>query len=90
MDSAANTECDMPILSVYGLQEGDGDIEQARGFEPSMSLPRERRQVIGAQCKRLIDAGRRHYLRENGFSNADAVQYVDGKVSGENWLLLAP
>ena len=54
-----------------------------------MSLPRERRQVIGAQCKRLIDAGRMQYLHESTFSDAKAVQYVDAKVSGENWLLLA-
>lgn len=65
------------------------DSEQRREFEPSMSVPRERRQVIGAQCKRLIDAGRWQYLQDNGFPSAKAVQYVDGTVSGENWLLLA-
>ncbi len=65
------------------------ESEQGRIFEPSMSVPRERRQVIGAQCKRLIDAGRCQYLRDNGFPSAEAVQYVDGAVSGENWLLLA-
>ncbi|BDA42263.1 tRNA:m(4)X modification enzyme TRM13 homolog [Coccomyxa sp. Obi] len=65
------------------------DSEQEREFEPSMSVPRERRQIIGAQCKRLIDAGRWQYLQDNGLPSAKAVQYVDGMVSGENWLLLA-
>lgn len=65
------------------------DSQQRKDFEPSMSLPRETRQRIGAQCKRLIDAGRWQYLRDNGFPSAKAVQYVDGMVSGENWLLVA-
>ncbi|KAK9901520.1 hypothetical protein WJX75_000124 [Coccomyxa subellipsoidea] len=42
--------------------EGHAGAEQERGFEPSMSLPRERRQVIGAQCKRLIDAASAGYI----------------------------
>lgn len=64
-------------------------MQKAREFEPSMSLSRKRRQTIGAKCKRLIDAGRMHFLAESGFSNAQTIQYVTQELSGENWLLLA-
>ncbi len=44
----------------------------------------------GAMCKRLIDAGRLHFLQGCGaFSLAESVLYVDSAVTGENRLLLA-
>jgi len=67
----------------------DNGVHNTKEFEPSMSLSRERRQTIGAKCKRLIDAGRMQFLAESGFSNAQTIQYVAQELSGENWLLLA-
>jgi hypothetical protein len=55
-----------------------------------MGVSRERRMRYGAMCKRLIDAGRLHFLQGCGaFSLAESVLYVDSAVTGENRLLLA-
>lgn len=57
-------------------------------FVPSMALPLDRRRNIGAKCKQLIDAGRLHFVRRNGFDSAHATSYVERGVTGENCMLL--
>ena len=48
----------------------------------------EEREEVGFKCKKLIDMGRVHYLRENGFS-AQLVAYTDLSLTLENVVLLA-
>jgi tRNA:m4X modification enzyme len=58
------------------------------GWRLHHSFSREQRQLIGRQCKRLIDYGRVEWLRRNGFE-AIEVLYCDPESSGENRLVLA-
>lgn len=51
-------------------------------------MSRARRSQIGMLCKRLIDAGRAAWLREQGL-HAEYVTYIDASVTGENRMLLA-
>lgn len=69
----------------------EGGVEErinGGGWRLHHSFPREERQLIGKQCKRLIDYGRVEWLRRNGF-DAIEVLYCDPESSGENRLVLA-
>lgn len=48
---------------------GTSEQQAANGvlYDPSASIPRQERIVIGQKCKRLIDWGRYHWLRSQGF-----------------------
>ncbi|GFT00174.1 tRNA:m(4)X modification enzyme TRM13 homolog [Nephila pilipes] len=52
-----------------------------------LNLKHEEREVIGLQCKRLIDAGRIFFLKEAGY-DAKLTTYIDKSVSLENVALL--
>ncbi|CAL1292159.1 unnamed protein product [Larinioides sclopetarius] len=53
-----------------------------------LNLKHEEREVIGMQCKRLIDAGRIQFLKDEGY-DARLITYIDKSVSLENVALLA-
>lgn len=78
--------CESVCMSGRELEEGGLGI-LAR-WRPHHSLPRAERIAVGQKCKRLIDAARALWLREQGFK-AGIVSYVAPEVSGENQLLLA-
>ena len=59
-----------------------------RAFNPSMTLPLERRRSIGTKCKQLIDAGRLHFLQSTGFEGVLATSYVAQGMTGENCMLI--
>ncbi|XP_055945257.1 tRNA:m(4)X modification enzyme TRM13 homolog [Argiope bruennichi] len=53
-----------------------------------LNLKHEEREIIGMQCKRLIDAGRIQFLKDEGY-DVRLVTYIDKFVSLENVALLA-
>ncbi|KAG8186813.1 hypothetical protein JTE90_020491 [Oedothorax gibbosus] len=53
-----------------------------------LNLKHEEREIIGMQCKRLIDAGRVLYLRKKGY-DTKLVTYIDKSVSLENVAMIA-
>ncbi|ETV86023.1 hypothetical protein H257_02511 [Aphanomyces astaci] len=65
-----------------GMTMDGGAVETVLGFN------RADRTRMGRQCKRLLDMGRVHYLRERGVQ-AQLVHYCDQDESLENCLLLA-
>ncbi|KAG7515012.1 tRNA:m(4)X modification enzyme TRM13-like [Solea senegalensis] len=83
--------CRMSSWATCGLRSTNQDEEHkaaeemdtVRGF-----LSTCEREQVGRQCKRLIDSGRLHYLREKGF-NGNLRQYVDAHITLENVLLTA-
>lgn len=52
-----------------------------------LNLKHDEREIIGMQCKRLIDAGRIFFLTEAGY-DAKLITYIDKSVSLENVALL--
>lgn len=56
--------------------------------EPTQRLGREQRELIGYQCKRILDHGRLEHLRANGYQ-ASLKFYVPRDVTLENVVLLA-
>ncbi|XP_017856585.1 PREDICTED: tRNA:m(4)X modification enzyme TRM13 homolog [Drosophila arizonae] len=56
--------------------------------EPTQRLSREQRELIGYQCKRVLDYGRLEHLRANGYQ-ASLKFYVSRDVTLENVILLA-
>ena len=69
--------------------DADGDPStDHRPMQLGAGLSRARRKDIGMKCKRLIDAGRLHFLTSTAFPSAESVLYVDESVTGENRLLL--
>ncbi|XP_064549757.1 tRNA:m(4)X modification enzyme TRM13 homolog [Drosophila montana] len=56
--------------------------------EPTQRLDREQRELIGYQCKRILDHGRLEHLRANGYQ-ASLKFYVPRDVTLENVVLLA-
>lgn len=59
----------------------------APGRYSSLNLDAVRRELIGRQCKQIIDQGRVAYL--SAWLQARLVHYVEQDVSLENVLLLA-
>lgn len=64
---------------------GRGD--QAEEGAPG-ELSAAEKVALGRDCKRLIDAGRMHFLRQRGFC-AELVHYADPGTTPENALLVA-
>lgn len=56
--------------------------------EPTQRLSREQRELIGYQCKRVLDYGRLKHLQANGYQ-ASLKFYVSRDVTLENVILLA-
>jgi tRNA:m4X modification enzyme len=55
-----------------------------------LKLPRIEREEIGRRCKRVIDMGRCHYVRDKiGLPNTRLAFYVDLSYTLENVFLLA-
>jgi len=48
----------------------------------------EERTAFGRKCKRFLDMGRVHYLRDHGYKNVRLVHYVTQKYSLENCALI--
>ena len=71
---------------MYPEQDSNGDASSDMPLQ--LGISRARQKEIGALCKRLIDAGRLHFLTSTAFPLAESVLYVDGSVTGENRLLL--
>jgi len=73
-----------------GNDEGKTDGGTSGGGEWRLhhSFSREERQLIGKQCKRLIDYARVEWMRRNEF-DVQEVLYCDPESSGENRLVLA-
>lgn len=72
-------------------QQSAGDVsseDKFVGFTPNGSMTRAQRMVIGAQCKQLIDLGRREWLTGQGWDVRYSC-YCPGDVSGENKLIMA-
>ncbi|ORX88335.1 DUF715-domain-containing protein [Basidiobolus meristosporus CBS 931.73] len=65
------------------------DTEETQNDQTHYSgLPHEEREIIGRQCKRILDMGRVKYLERLGF-DAQLVYYVDREISLENLALIA-
>ncbi|KAF9921095.1 tRNA:m(4)X modification enzyme TRM13 [Linnemannia zychae] len=76
-------------------ESGGGDDEHAITADKELdqlgsniALDFQAREMLGRQCKRLLDVGRMRYLNENGF-DAELVYYVDKETSLENLALMA-
>ncbi|XP_034488173.1 tRNA:m(4)X modification enzyme TRM13 homolog [Drosophila innubila] len=67
--------------------EADPQKEQPHP-EPTQRLNREERELIGYQCKRVLDYGRLEHLKANGY-DASLKFYVPRDVTLENVILLA-
>lgn len=61
---------------------GDG------GAQAVDELSAPEKVALGRDCKRLLDAGRLHFLRQHGF-RAELVHYADSGTTPENALLVA-
>jgi tRNA:m4X modification enzyme len=84
-----NLEEDEEISEKAEVDQGEEEHGVAGGdWRLHHTYSREERQVIGKQCKRLIDYGRVEWLRRNGF-DAQEVLYCYPESSGENRLVLA-
>ncbi|OQR96828.1 tRNA guanosine-2'-O-methyltransferase [Thraustotheca clavata] len=65
-----------------------GMATEGDAVETVLGWGREKRTTLGRICKRLIDMGRVHYLRDRGM-HAELVHYCEQSESLENCLLLA-
>ncbi|KAH8407241.1 hypothetical protein KR222_011125 [Zaprionus bogoriensis] len=63
-------------------------LEQQPPQEATQRLNREQRELIGYQCKRVLDHGRVEHLRAQGY-DAALKFYVEREVTLENVVLLA-
>jgi tRNA:m4X modification enzyme len=62
--------------------------EEAEPSQAQALLSRAEKEIIGAQCKELLDVGRALWLQQRGF-DVRLVRYVAPDVSPENTLLIA-
>ncbi|CAJ1059527.1 tRNA:m(4)X modification enzyme TRM13 homolog [Xyrichtys novacula] len=79
-----------PQPQVPTNQRGDDDEHEPAEEKDAVNgfLSSSEREQIGRLCKRLIDAGRLHFLKARGF-DGKLSQYVDSQVTLENVLLTA-
>lgn len=82
--------CTAPDVRRHGASEPRLDSPPAHEIDDDV---RERldpagKRLLGRRCKRLIDRGRRDYLRRHGF-RAELVPYCAPEITPENVLLLA-
>ncbi|XP_060645212.1 tRNA:m(4)X modification enzyme TRM13 homolog [Drosophila nasuta] len=70
------------------MAEAEADPHKEALPEVSQRLSREERELIGYQCKRVLDFGRLEHLKTNGYE-ASLKFYVPRDVTLENVILLA-
>jgi len=72
---------------ISSTTSGDADnIDINNNIADHMSI--RERQHLGYMCKRLIDEGRRHYLRQHGY-DASLTCYVNSNITLENTAIIA-
>jgi tRNA:m4X modification enzyme len=57
-------------------------------YRTDLQLSPSQREEIGRKCKRLIDIGRVHYLKDFGLQS-QLKTYIEGKLTPENVVIVA-
>ncbi|XP_078149300.1 methyltransferase isoform X1 [Carex rostrata] len=69
-------------------KKNEVDFDQGGIENIIRNIPATERAAFGFMCKEIVDTGRLHWLKENGF-DAQLVSYVPPSISPENHLLVA-
>nr|CAG8635816.1 7173_t:CDS:2 [Entrophospora candida] len=89
--------CAMSSWAICGQRQkykkDDNDCEGEKEYEDydhesDLVKKEDNLEILGYQCKRILDAGRVKFLEENGFQ-AELIYYVEPSTSLENLALIA-
>lgn len=78
----------MHLYHIFSSKKNEVDFDQGGIENIIRNIPATERAAFGFMCKEIVDTGRLHWLKENGF-DAQLVSYVPLSISPENHLLVA-